>query len=74
MYSSDIPKYYHILKQELSKKNKILQIYKLNNFIKLVFSFILFTKSVMPKRLTKMLIGIIHKLMHYLGEIHIISY
>jgi len=37
---------------------------KWNSFIKLVLILTLFSKSVMPKRLTKMLTGIMHKRMH----------
>ena len=38
--------------------------FKMMLFSELVQILVLFTKSVVPKRLTKMLTGIIHKLMH----------
>ena len=47
----------------------MILISKLNSFIKLASILIIFTKSVMPKRLTKMLTSIMHKRMHYLDKL-----
>jgi len=47
----------------------MILISKLNSFIKLASILILFTKSVMPKRLTKMLTSIMHKRMHCLDKL-----
>jgi len=47
----------------------MILISRLNSFIKLASILIIFTKSVMPKRLTKMLTSIMHKRMHYLDKL-----
>ena len=52
---------------ELLNRNKKYKWYTFQNeiiIIKLALILILFTKSVMPKRLTKMLTGIMHKSIH----------
>jgi hypothetical protein len=47
----------------------MILISRLNSFIKLASILIIFTKSVMPKRLTKMLTSIMHKRLHYLDKL-----